>query len=101
MQDAKEGYPLLASPEGGGIERAQLGLRPLAQATIAQLVEQCFRKAEVLGSTPSGGSRGCARIPSHFGRFVIRREAANRRFFCMSVKSMFCRSGSGIFLNNP
>ncbi|GEM_PF-6925503 len=30
--------------------------RPARHASIAQLVEQCFRKAEVVGSTPTAGS---------------------------------------------
>ena len=31
--------------------------RSFLHATVAQLVEQCFRKAEVPGSIPGGGSR--------------------------------------------
>lgn len=37
-----------------------------ARATLAQLVEQCFRKAEVRGSTPRGGS-----IKKHMGNHVF------------------------------
>ena len=36
--------------------RQRLCARPIESATLAQLVEQCFRKAKVPGSNPGGGS---------------------------------------------
>ena len=38
------------------LRRGSDSLHPLI-ATLAQLVEQCFRKAEVPGSNPGGGSK--------------------------------------------
>ncbi len=45
------------------LHRAQLG-----SADVAQLVEQCFRKAKVVGSNPTIGSR---KKPPHAGGFLV------------------------------
>lgn len=46
-------------------------------ATLAQLVEQCFRKAEVPGSIPGGGST--RKIPTSVGIFLWIMDVARRR----------------------
>jgi hypothetical protein len=50
LTKGKAHLPILPQKNGYDI------VAPLQQAEVAQLVEQCFRKAEVAGSIPAFGS---------------------------------------------